>query len=47
MSKELIPAIPPEDYSGSVADWMTALISRVLWDGEGWYGDIMLDNWQW
>ena len=47
MSNELIPAIPPDDYKGSISDWMTALISRGLWDGEDWYGDVMLSNLQW
>ncbi len=31
-----IPAIPPEDYKGSQADWMTKLQERGLWDGKGW-----------
>lgn len=35
-----VPAIPPEDYEGTVADWMVALQERGLWDGEGWYGDV-------
>lgn len=26
----MIPAIPPEDYSGSIADWIMALVSRGL-----------------
>ena len=41
------PAIPPEDYKGSVGDWMIALIERDLWDGEGWHGDVMLTSEQW
>ena len=40
MSNEMLPAIPPEDYKGSQADWMVALQERELWDGEGWYGDV-------
>ncbi|WP_010416120.1 hypothetical protein [Anaerophaga thermohalophila] len=32
--EEMIPAIPPEDYSGSVWTWMIALIERGLWDGD-------------
>lgn len=38
----MIPAIPPDDYKGSQADWMTALHERGLWDGEGWHGDVMI-----
>lgn len=42
-----IPAIPPEDYKGSQADWMVKLQERGLWDGEGWHGDVMIpvDDW--
>lgn len=40
--KRKIPAIPPEDYKGSIADWMVQLQQRGLWNGEGWYGDIMI-----
>lgn len=43
----MIPAIPPDDYRGSQADWMTALQSRGLWDGHGWHGDVMITNAQW
>lgn len=45
--KDMIPAIPPDDYKGSQADWMVELQSRGLWNGEGWYGDVMLTNKQW
>lgn len=41
-TKELIPAIPPEDYEGSQADWMIGLQTRGLWDGEGWHGDVYI-----
>lgn len=39
-----IPAIPPNDYEGSIADWMVWLISEgYLKDGsDEFYGDIML-----
>jgi hypothetical protein len=47
MSTKLTPAIPPDDYEGSAADWMTALISRGLWDGEGWYGDVYIPSSVW
>ena len=36
------PAIPPDDYHGSISDWMVKLQERGLWDGEGWYGDVMI-----
>jgi len=45
--KEMIPAIPPDDYKGSQADWMIALQTRGLWDGDDWYGDVIIptDTW--
>lgn len=36
------PGYPPEDYEGQLSDWMVELQSRGLWDGQGWYGDVML-----
>jgi len=44
-----MPAIPPEDYSGSQADWMIALQERGLWDGEepDWHGDVMIKEEVW
>ncbi len=44
---EMIPAIPPEDYEGSQADWMMALQERGLWDGEDWHGDVMIHESIW
>lgn len=41
---EQLPAIPPEDYKGSQAEWMNELYSRGLWNGEGWYGDLMIEK---
>lgn len=41
------PAIPPEDYKGSVAAWMVELQQRGLWDGEGWHGDVMITSEEW
>lgn len=38
----MIHPILPDDYKGSVADWMVKLQERGLWDGEGWYGDIKI-----
>lgn len=29
--KDLIPAIPPEDYKGSVGRWISELQIRVKW----------------
>jgi hypothetical protein len=45
----MIPAIPPEDYKGSVADWMIKLQEKGYWDGENpdWYGDVMLTDEEW
>jgi hypothetical protein len=45
--KDKTPAIPPMDYKGSVAAWMIELQQRGLWDGEGWYGDVLIptDTW--
>lgn len=37
---EMIPAIPPDDYKGSQAQWMIELQQRGLWDGTGWHGDV-------
>jgi hypothetical protein len=38
----IYPAIPPEDYKGTIAGWMVALQERGLWDGQGWYGDVYI-----
>jgi hypothetical protein len=44
-----IPAIPPEDYKGSISGWMTSLIERGLWNGEKptWYGDVHILQSEW
>lgn len=46
---ETLPAIPPEDYKGTIADWIMALVERGLFnDGDGsWYGDVEIpaDTW--
>lgn len=49
MEDELVPAIPPEDYKGSVSVWMIALQERGLWDGENpdWHGDVMIESTDW
>lgn len=46
-SSATIPAIPPEDYKGSQADWMIKLQERGLWDGEGWHGDVEIPSDDW
>lgn len=43
----MVPAIPPEDYSGSIADWIVGLRELTGWDGTGYYGDIEINNMQW
>lgn len=45
--EKLTPAIPPEDYKGSVAHWMTQLQERGLWNGYGFYGDVMIPTDAW
>jgi len=45
--KEYLPAIPPDDYKGSQSDWMVALQTNGLWNGEGWYGDVMISEEDW
>lgn len=46
---KMIPAIPPDDYKGSIGKWMIELQTRGLWDGESpeWHGDVMIpiDDW--
>lgn len=44
-----IPAIPPEDYKGTIADWMISLEEEGLWDGTNpeWYGDVLIDASDW
>ena len=47
--KKKIPAIPPDDYKGSQADWMVGLQERGFWDGENpdWHGDVMITSDDW
>jgi hypothetical protein len=46
---ELVPAIPPDDYKGSVGKWMVELQTRGHWDGENpdWHGDVMIKTSEW
>jgi hypothetical protein len=41
------PAIPPTDYKGSISQWTSELVSRGLWDGSGWHGDIQIPDSEW
>lgn len=41
--KDKLPAIPPEDYQGTISDWMVTLQNYGLWNGQGWYGDVMIE----
>jgi hypothetical protein len=41
---KLMNACPPEDYKGTVADWMVELQNRGIWDGQGWYGDVLISE---
>lgn len=49
MKKGYLPAVAPDDYKGSQADWMVALVTRGLWDDSdgSFYGDVMIpkDTW--
>lgn len=44
--KRMLPAIPPADYSGTLADWLVGLITRGLWDEKDpeWFGDVMISE---
>lgn len=46
LDKGRTPCIPPQDYKGSVAQWMLELQERGIWDGDpdNWYGDIWIDS---
>lgn len=37
-----LPAIPPQDYTGSISCWMITLQELGYWNGEGFHGDIYL-----
>ena len=45
MSKKW-PAIPPNDYKGTIADWMVKLMEMGKMKGNGtpFYGDILLTS---
>lgn len=48
-TRRKIPAIPPDDYSGSMHGWMTSLINRGLWNGVSpeWHGDVEIPDEIW
>lgn len=37
-----VPAIPPDNYSGTIADWVIALQQRGLLKGTQFYGNIKI-----
>ena len=39
-----LPAIPPNDYKGTIAQWIVKLIQHGWWDGVSpdWYGDVQI-----
>lgn len=40
-----MPAIPPRDYEGTIACWITELLKRGWMKGQNeWYGDIELSD---
>ena len=43
----LVHAILPDDYTGSISNWSIKLQEKGLWNGEGWYGDVMITDDQW
>ena len=42
-----IPAIPPNDYRGTIADWTIGLIARGLMKEGEWYGDVEISQDKW
>lgn len=47
--EKLLPAIPPEDYKGSLSAWMVELQERGLWNGTNpvWHGDVLIPDDVW
>jgi len=43
MSKKIV-AIPPNDYKGTIANWIGGLISRGLMKETQFYGDIEISE---
>ena len=41
-TRNRLPAIPPNDYEGTIADWMTALITRGLIKDDESFDDVWL-----
>lgn len=44
ITEKILPAIPPEDYKGTMADWEIKLQEKGLWNGKGWWGDVKISN---
>lgn len=39
-----LPAIPPSDYDGSMADWIICLVTRGLMSEHDFYGDVYVSE---
>jgi len=40
--EKMFPAIPPNDYQGTIAKWIVGLQQRGLLKEDQFYGDIMI-----
>ena len=49
ITEMMISAIPPDDFKGSIGNWMTELQARGLWNGvePSWYGDLHIPRSEW
>lgn len=47
--EDMTPAIPPVDYKGTIAGWITSLVTRGLYDDstDEWYGDVIIPDDTW
>lgn len=47
--ENMTPAIPPDDYTGTIAGWITSLVTRGLYDASSgqWYGDVIITDDLW
>jgi hypothetical protein len=43
----LLPAVPPEEYQGTIADWIEALVSRGLMKSDESYTDLWIPEDVW
>lgn len=39
---EKTPARPPDNYTGELGRWCDELYHRGLWDGTGFFGDVVI-----